>query len=78
MSQSHWSERSGGFESSTHSKLFDMQLDELLKSLKPKYEVEFIDADRVIKKLRETIESIPDRESIVVGRMIVPTPLSLS
>ncbi|KAL8975572.1 MAG: hypothetical protein Q9197_000188 [Variospora fuerteventurae] len=44
-----------------------MQLDELLKSLKPKYEVEFIDADRVIKKLRETIESIPDRESIVAS-----------
>lgn len=78
MSQSHWSETSGGFESSTHSKFFDMQLDELLKSLKPKYEVGFIDADRVIKKLRETIESIPDRESIVVGRMIVPNPLSLS
>ncbi|KAL9020749.1 MAG: hypothetical protein Q9185_002065 [Variospora sp. 1 TL-2023] len=44
-----------------------MQLDELLKSLKPKYEVAFIDADRVIKKLRETIESIPDRESIVAS-----------
>ncbi|KAL8654703.1 MAG: hypothetical protein Q9210_001349 [Variospora velana] len=67
MSQSHWSETSGDLQSSTHSNLFDMQLDELLKSLKPKYGVGFIDADRAINKLRETIESIPDRESIVAS-----------
>ncbi|KAI4086782.1 MAG: hypothetical protein LQ344_007292 [Seirophora lacunosa] len=44
-----------------------MQLRELLQNTTPRYETGYIDAESAIKKLRETIENIPERESVVAS-----------
>lgn len=70
MSEFRSSATSDGLDNLTHSDLFIMQLRELLQNTTPRYETGYIDAESAIKKLRETIENIPERESVVVSRMV--------
>lgn len=78
MSEFRSSVTSDGLDNLTHSDLFKMQLRELLQNITPRYEIEYIDAESAIKKLRETIENIPERESVVVSRVVNVNLLPLS
>ncbi|KAL8785932.1 MAG: hypothetical protein Q9213_003081 [Squamulea squamosa] len=51
-------------EGSAHADLFELQLDELLKGLRPKYETKMGKLDGEIQQLQAIIEGIPDQKAL--------------
>ncbi|KAL8760374.1 MAG: hypothetical protein Q9184_003366 [Pyrenodesmia sp. 2 TL-2023] len=67
QSRTSWSTMTTLSNGSHHSNLFKLQLDELLKKISSKYETRYVAAEGLMNKLREIIENIPDRESLIAS-----------
>lgn len=56
-----------------HSSFFNLQTDELLKKLRPKYETRMLEAGSTLRRLQDIIRNIPDRKSLIVRRVRLDT-----
>ncbi|KAI4174821.1 MAG: hypothetical protein LQ343_002059 [Gyalolechia ehrenbergii] len=50
-----------------HSSFFNLQTDELLKKLRPKYETRMLEAGSTLRRLQDIIRNIPDRKSLIIS-----------
>ncbi|KAL8771757.1 MAG: hypothetical protein Q9209_002948 [Squamulea sp. 1 TL-2023] len=64
ISQPNRHEATMSLEGTAHADLFKLQLDELLRGLRPKYETKTTKLDSVIQKLRSIVERIPNQEAL--------------
>lgn len=65
-SRTSWPAATKVSDGSYHSNFFKLQLDELLKKIRPKYETRYVAAEGSLHRLREIINNIPDRKGLVV------------
>ena len=49
------------------SSVFQMQIDELLSEVRPKYERREVELEKALRKIKEIVEGIPSREATSVG-----------
>lgn len=47
--------------------IFQMQIDELLSEVRPKYEKHMVELERALSKIKAIVEGIPSRETTSVG-----------
>lgn len=55
------------FSETYASSIFQMQIDELLSEVRPKYEKRMVELEQTLHKIKEIVEGIPSREATSVG-----------
>ncbi|KAL8944818.1 MAG: hypothetical protein Q9216_000240 [Gyalolechia sp. 2 TL-2023] len=67
LSQLSQSKTNLSFGNLHRSSFFKLQTNELLKKLRPKYETRMLEAESTLRRLRDIVRNIPDRQNLTIS-----------